>query len=43
MDDRLFSDEIKMIEIRIREIGRMIEENLGVNVAIRLLERIGED
>ncbi|AOY59078.1 MULTISPECIES: phenylacetate--CoA ligase family protein [Desulfococcus] len=38
MDDRLFSDEIKILEKRIHQLESSLRENLGVPVRIRLME-----
>jgi phenylacetate-CoA ligase len=39
VDDRIFSDEIKMLEKRMADIGRRLYESLGVPVTVRLKER----
>jgi phenylacetate-CoA ligase len=39
VDDRIFSDEIKMLEKRMVDIGQRLYECLGVPVTVRLKER----
>ena len=39
VDDRIFSDEIKMLEKRMADIGQRLYESLGVPVTVRLKER----
>jgi phenylacetate-CoA ligase len=39
VDDRIFSDEIKMLEKRMADIARRLYESLGVPVTVRLKER----
>ncbi len=38
-DERIFSDEIKEIEMRIRQIGEQLRENLGVPLHVRVKEK----
>ncbi len=42
VDDTLFSDEIKMLEAVVQNTERMLRENLGVPVQVRLRESSGE-
>jgi phenylacetate-CoA ligase len=39
VDDRIFSDEIKMLEKQMADIGQRLYESLGVPVTVRLKER----
>jgi phenylacetate-CoA ligase len=39
VSDELFSDEIKMLQKTIREVGDSLQEGLGVPVIVRLREK----
>ena len=39
VDDQIFSDEIKELQTRIRQVGEKLQENIGIPISIKLKEK----